>query len=161
MTRIDPTPKQTKTGGFIHGIKYIGANSAANEDEDNALSRNKGIESINTPLFNNADPFDANKLNSLVRLNFSGALSDIPEILKPFAKQICLVDMLDFDAVTFDKQFKTSATSKVEITSKFPLVKLEDICEIVAGQSPESRYYNNVNNGLPTESYKSITNCKA
>ena len=130
------------------GIKYIGANSAANEDEDNALSRNKGIESINTPLFNNADLFDANKLNSLVRLNFSGALSVIPETLKPFAKQICLVDMLDFDAVTFDKQFKTSATSKVEITSKFPLVKLEDICEIVAGQSPESRYYNNVNNGL-------------
>ena len=95
------------------GIKYIGANSAANEDEDNALSRNKGIESINTPLFNNADLFDANKLNSLVRLNFSGALSDIPESLNPFAKQIRLVDMLDFDAVVFDKQFMTSANSFV------------------------------------------------
>lgn len=130
------------------GIKYIGANSAANEDEDNALSRNKGIESINTPLFNNADLFDANKLNSLVRLNFSGALSDIPESLTPFAKQIQLVDMLDFDAASFDKQIKTSATAKVEITSKFPLVKLEDLCEIVAGQSPESRYYNDTNNGL-------------
>ena len=130
------------------GIKYIGANSAANEDEDDALSRNKGIESIKTPLFNNADLFDASKLNTLVRLNFSGALSDIHENLKPFAKQIRLVDMLDFDAVTFDKQFKTSATAKVEITSKFPLVKLEDICEIVAGQSPESRYYNDTNNGL-------------
>ena len=95
------------------GIKYIGANSSANEDEDDALSRNKGIESIETPLFNNADLFDASKLNSLVRLNFSGALSDIPEALKPFAKQIRLVDMLDFDAAIFDKQFKTSANSFV------------------------------------------------
>ena len=113
------------------GIKYLGANSVVNEDEDNALSRNKGIESIKTPLFNNADLFDANKLNSLVRLNFFGALSDIPEALKPFAKQIRLVDMLDFDAATFDKQFKTSATAKVEITSKFPLVKLVEVCDAI------------------------------
>ena len=115
------------------GIKYIGANSAANEDEDNALSRNKGIESINTPLFNNADLFDANKLNSLVRLNFSGALSDIPESLTPFAKQIQLVDMLDFDAVTFDKQFRTSITTRLKVESKYNIVTLDDVANVEYG----------------------------
>ena len=108
------------------GIKYIGANSTANDDNDDALSRNKGIESIKTPLFNNADLFDTSKLNSLVRLNFSGALSDIPENLKPFAKQIRLVDMLDFDASIFDKQLRTTTLREIRLESRYPLVNLRE-----------------------------------
>jgi hypothetical protein len=40
-------------------------------------------------------------------------LSEIPETLQPFAKRIPLVDMLDFEAISFDKQFKTSAVEGV------------------------------------------------
>ena len=69
--------------------------------------------------------------------NFRGVLETIPEELKPYAKQVRLVNMLDFDAVTFDKQIKTNATAKVEITSKFPLVKLGSVCEIIRGVTYE------------------------
>ena len=131
------------------GIKYIGANSAENEDEDNALSRNKGIESINTPLFNNADLFDTNKLNSLVRLNFSGALSDIPEALKPFAKQIRLVDMLDFDAASFDKQIKISVAENIKLNSNYPLVKLDSLVEIISGGTPDTKHPEYWNGDIP------------
>ena len=131
------------------GIKYIGANSATNEGEDNALSRNKGIESINTPLFNNADLFDTNKLNSLVRLNFSGALSDIPEALKPFAKQIRLVDMLDFDAASFDKQIKISVAENIKLNSNYPLVKLDSLVEIISGGTPDTKHPEYWNGDIP------------
>ena len=116
------------------GIKYIGAGDAANE-----VDRNKGIAAIKTPLFDNSrlNNADAVKLNSLIRQNFRGVLETIPEELKPYAKQVRLVNMLDFDAVTFDKQIKTNATAKVEITSKFPLVKLGSVCEIIRGVTYE------------------------
>ena len=136
------------------GIKYIGVTSGtqsseSEDDEDDTLSRNKGIEGIKTPLFNNSNLFDAEKLNSLIRYNFSGTLSEIPEVLQPFAKRIPLVEMLDFESNVFDKQLKTSATERIEIKSKYPIVRLGDICIIIAGQSPESQFYNELGNGLP------------
>ena len=105
--------------------------------DDDTLSRNRGIKSIKTPLFDNArlheDNDDAPKLNSLIRKNFRGILSDIPEELKPFARRVPLTGMLDFDAATFDKQIKTSATENVEVESKFPLVRLGEVATIVRG----------------------------
>lgn len=145
------------------GIKYLGAGrtgvspvqevggSQLAATDDDTLSRNRGIKSIKTPLFDNSrlHEEDAPKLNSLIRKNFRGILSGIPEELKPFARRVLLTDMLDFDAATFDKQIKTSATAKVEIKSKFPLMRLGAVCEIIAGQSPESRFFNDKGNGLP------------
>ena len=123
------------------GIKYLGAGrtgvSPAQEaggaqlavTDDDTLSRNRGIKSIKTPLFDNSrlHEEDAPKLNSLIRKNFRGILSDIPEELKSFARRVSLTDMLDFDAATFDKQIKTSATEKIEVKSKFPLVRLGEV----------------------------------
>ena len=116
------------------GIKYIGAG-----DIESDVDRNKGIAAIKTPLFDNSrlNQADAIKLNSLIRQNFRGVLQTIPEELKPYAKQIRLVDMLDFESQTFDKQFRTATTEKVEIESKFPLVKLGDVCEIKIGGTPD------------------------
>ncbi len=127
------------------GIKYIGVTSGAepsgaDEDDDDTLSRNKGIEGIKTPFFNNSNLFDSEKINSLIRYNFSGTLSNIPETLQPFAKRISLVDMLDFEAVSFDKQFKTSAIEKVELKSKYKLEKLDMLVEILSGGTPDTKH---------------------
>ena len=129
------------------GIKYIGVasgtqSSDAEEDEDDTLSRNKGIEGIKTPLFNNSNLFDAEKLNSLIRYNFSGTLSEIPEVLQPFAKRIPLVEMLDFEAVSFDKQFRTNAANAatdILITSRYPLETLGDVAPYVTERVPFSQ----------------------
>lgn len=115
------------------GIKYIGAASVLGDEEDEALLRNKGIEAIKTPLFDNSNLFATDKLNAQVRLNFSGALVKIPGPLQPFAKCIDLTDMLDFDDGIFDKKFRTNATSVVEIKSKYPMVKLGEITETIGG----------------------------
>ena len=118
------------------GIKYLGAQDAASPsgDDDDALVRNKGIESIRTPLFDNAhlENEEAEKLNSLIRRNFRGTLGAIPESLRPFARTVPLVDLLDFDAVDFDLQIRTGATaSAAPVDSKFPLVKLGEVAPYV------------------------------
>lgn len=114
------------------GIKYLGGASSSTP-EDDALSRNQGIKSIITPLFDNSrlNDEDAPKLNSLIRKNFRGILTDIPEALRPFAHRVLLTDMLHFDAATFDKQIKTSAAEKVIVNSKFPLVQLGSVAPYV------------------------------
>ena len=123
------------------GIKYLGsggASSAADGDEDDAIARNRGIEAIRTPLFDNADLADdeAEKLNALVRKNFLGTLSAIPESLRPFARTAPLADLLDFDAATFDRQIRTGVSSTtVPVRSNFPLVRIGDVAEIGTGNS--------------------------
>ena len=124
------------------GIKYLNTSLA---DDDDFVSANKGINSINTTLFNPTDLSDPTKINSIIRANFAGKKPTENEFVS-FAK---LSDMLDFSRVSFDKAFKTTPEKKIEIVSKFPLVKLGELAEIIAGQSPEGKFYNENRNGLP------------
>ena len=128
------------------GIKYLGV---TNEKEDDELAHNKGIQHIGTPLFNPADFEDTAKLNTLIRTAFEKKPVIIPDNLKEFASLIPLPFMLDFNRVKFDKALKLTADKKIEIKSKYPLVKLGEIAEIISGQSPESKYYNDRKNGIP------------
>lgn len=36
-----------------------------------------------------------------------------------------------------------------ELESEFPVKKIGDVCTVIAGQSPEGKYYNNEGNGMP------------
>lgn len=128
------------------GIKYLGV---TNEKEDDELAHNKGIQHIRTPLFNPADFEDTAKLNTLIRTAFEKKPVIIPDNLKEFASRIPLHFMLDFNRVKFDKAIKLTADKKFEIKSRYPLVKLGEIAEIISGQSPESKYYNDRKNGIP------------
>ena len=46
--------------------------------------------------------------------------------------------MLDFGRADFDKAIRTSVQKKVEIVSKYPLVKLADVTEILSGGTPST-----------------------
>ncbi len=124
------------------GIKYLGSgesSSAAGDDEDDTLARLKGIEAIKTPLFDNANLAneESEKINSLVRKNFRGILTNIPETLRPFARTAPLVDLLDFDATDFDRQIRTGASvSAPVVQSKFPIVHLDDVAQYVTEHVP-------------------------
>ena len=123
------------------GIKYIGNGEA--EDEDNP-NRNQGIFKMQTPLFNPNDSSDSSKLNHLIRQNFQAASNplqpEIPEHLQTFASLRPLHEMLDFSRTEFDKAIQTALAGKVEIVSKYPLVRLGTVAEISAGNSaPQER----------------------
>lgn len=119
------------------GIKYIGSSEA--EDESNP-NRNQGIFKMHTPLFNPNDLNDTSKINHLIRQNFQTAQTQtqpaISEALHPFASLRPLHEMLDFSRTVFDKAIQTALVEKVEIRSKYPLVKLGSICDVLIGGTP-------------------------
>lgn len=117
------------------GIKYLNTTVA---DEDDGISINKGINSIKTPLFNPSDLSDSTKINSIIRANFNKEQLTENEFVS-FAK---LSNMLDFSRVSFDKAFKTTPEKKIEIVSKYELVKLggnDGICEVLIGGTPSRK----------------------
>jgi len=117
------------------GIKYIGVKV---DDEENSISKNKGINSIKTPLFNPQDLNDENKINSIIRNNFLGANVDIPDDLTKYVSKANLVDLMSFGKALFDMTISLVPESKADIESKYSLVSIKDVCEIkVGGDKPE------------------------
>ena len=94
------------------GIKYIGANTIADNNDEETISNLKGINQIRTPLFDPIDLNNAEKINSLIRSNFNGETVAVPPQLTDFVTLNRLVDMLDFSRVSFDKALRTSAVKK-------------------------------------------------
>lgn len=115
------------------GIKYLTTQAS---DEEDGLSQLKGINQIQTPLFNPNNLSDDNKLNALIRQNFGKSAVQIPEDLQKFAQSLPLVEMLDFGRAEFDKVIRTTITERKEIKSKYPLVKLGEVCEVKIGGTP-------------------------
>lgn len=114
------------------GIKYIGVSEV---DEDNELERNKGISQIQTPLFDPANLHNENKINMIIRHNFLGEELNISKDCEDYVSIHNLVDLIDFSRVEFDKVIKTSVNRKIEVQSKYELLKLKDIALIQKGQS--------------------------
>ncbi|MDR2155496.1 MAG: N-6 DNA methylase [Burkholderiaceae bacterium] len=116
---------------------------------------NEGIQTIRdgngniiTALYDEADRRNADKLNRLIADNFDGVVAAIPATLSEYATTVRLVDLLDFSRTDFEKQIVFSVKKEAQ-QSKWPMQSLDDIVEIIAGQSPESEHYNTIKNGLP------------
>ena len=128
------------------GIKYLHVVSSHNSDDDSenaadddTMQQIRGINGIVTPLFNPENLSDPDKINSLIRQNFLGEDFSIPEECAEYVTFGNLVDMLDFKSVAFKKEIKTNVTLKVEVKSKFPIVKLKDYCECINPSKDEIR----------------------
>ncbi|MDR0789356.1 MAG: N-6 DNA methylase [Bacteroidales bacterium] len=107
------------------GIKYLGANVA---DDEDSISVNKGINKIKTPLFNPNNLDDNTKINTIIRNNFIETSTQNPQ--SDFVSFAKLSDMLDFSRVSFDKAIKTTPEKKIEIVSKYELVKLGELVDV-------------------------------
>lgn len=113
------------------GIKYIGANS---NDDDSTLSKNKGIEKIITPLFNQENLFDNNKINTCIRNCFLG--NEIITSDKKEVKVSRLIDLLNFSKTTFDKSISLNISEEIIVKSKYKIDKLFNLTpDIVKGQA--------------------------
>ena len=120
------------------GIKYINVQVKKSNDDDeetdDTIAQIKGVDGIQTPLFNPKDFDDSTKINTIIRANFEGKLVTVPAELSEFVKTVRLIDMVDFSRVSFDKAIKMSVqdeSGKLKIESKFPLVKLGEVAPFV------------------------------
>lgn len=102
------------------GIKYFGG---------------ENINDIQTPLFDPKNIDNQEKISYLIKEHFSGNTKTIKDEYKENCSYINLVDMLDFNRVEFNKSINLSINKKVEIESKYPLVKLGEKFEISKGKS--------------------------
>lgn len=121
------------------GIQYLNVGKAKysddeDGDDDDTMSQIRGIDGVQTPLFNPANLFDDDKINTLIRKIFMGEEVVIPKNLEAYVTKGHLVNMLDFTRTSFTKEFKTVIMAHNEIESQWPLVKLKNVCkEIVSG----------------------------
>ncbi len=105
-------------------------------------SNRKGAEGIviNNPggkLYNNDDRFSRGTLACAIRNTFGNAQTQLPDDLQKFMAYYALPDMMDFSRAIFDKAIKTTANKKIEIKSKWEMVKLGEITDIIRGVTYE------------------------
>lgn len=137
---------------FYFGLTYKQKTLIVTAPSDNAeqkrflgydWSTRKGSEGIqiHTPggmLYNEYDRNAAGTIAAAIRNRFSAAAAGLN--LDKDKQQYCTVahlsDMIDFSRVSFNKAIKLTPDKTIEISSKYPLVKLEDSgAAIVKGQS--------------------------
>ncbi len=99
------------------------------EDDKRVLENISSLNNIETPLYNPKNLDDESKINYLIKKNFNQEFFEIPEDLQKFVSKSSLVDMLDFSRVGFDKAISLNPNKKIEIESKYELVKLGDVVE--------------------------------
>lgn len=103
-------------------------------------SNRKGAEGIvikhpDGKMYNNEDRFARGTISCAIRNTFFGnAQTNIGEEERYIAYNN-LIDMLDFSRTQFDKAIRTNVKSKIEIKSKWNVVKLGDHTEIAKGTS--------------------------
>lgn len=110
------------------GIKYL--NTTVTNENDIAI--NKGLDSIQTPLFNPSNLSDAGYINSLVRSYYLGSPICIYDSLKTYCSTIRMEDMIDFRRTDWDLSFSLiQSKKKVSVQSKYPVVRIEDFPALV------------------------------
>lgn len=128
------------------GIHYLSSGIVQVDDDslDEAdiriLENLQGLKSINTPLYNPQNSDDNTKINKIIKDNFEGLKTTIPKELESFVSRARLIDMLDFNRVDFNKALSLTPSKKIEIESKYPLLKLSQISKsiIAGGDKPEN-----------------------
>ena len=86
-------------------------------------------------LTNVQNRFAHGTLATFVRNAFHNMRTEMGEetTLQKYVASYRTIDMLDFSRTKFDKVIKTTLEHRIEIVSKYPLAKLEDLIKIVRG----------------------------
>ena len=101
----------------------------------------EGLIETDGLLTNISDRNDKQKLAWSVRRAFDGE-HYINDELEKYARCIRTSDMMDFSKPSFDLQIKLSVDKKIEIVSKYPIVKLggeDGVCDIKIGGTPSRK----------------------
>ena len=127
------------------GIKYLGTATvedlpeedeeegveALESDDKRVLTNLLNFQQINTPLYDPQNLNNEEKINYWISQNFEGKNINIPEELQSFLSKARLVDMLDFDRISFAKNVTLTPKKKIVISSKFDTQKLGNIENII------------------------------
>lgn len=123
------SPSDNKEQKNFLGYEWSGAKGS----EGIKYFDGENINDIQTPLFDPKNIDNEEKISYLIKEHFSGNTKIIKDEYKENCSYINLVDMLDFNRVEFNKSINLSVNKKVEIESKYPLVKLDETLKLIRG----------------------------
>lgn len=102
------------------------------------IQRGKSISEC-TKLFDEDSFENEEKASTYIYRAFNGDFeSEIHPNLQQNISRHSLVDMLTFDRVEFEKSISLSIRKKVKIESKWGIVKVSDVVEIIGGGTPDT-----------------------
>lgn len=99
----------------------------------------EGIIEVEGYLTNMHDRNDRNKLAWFVKAAFDGIQCE-SEPYRKYVSYIRTADLLDFSRPSLDLQLKLTADKTIEISSKYPLVRLEELVTIIRGVTFDKKY---------------------
>lgn len=145
-------------------------------------SERKGQEGLQelskTSLFNKSNRFDNTKLSFYLLQQFIHQLNhqhiddsilvhfqnkeylSIPTELQQYAKQIDLINIMDFSKVDFDLSISTSMKNKTQIESKYKYksIKINELCKIGRGRVISHQYIEQHKGTFPVYSSQTSNN---
>ena len=126
------------------GIKYVtDLQENKNEDEDiEFLEAINSIRFIKTPLYNPEDEYDNKKYSYAFRKHITNTCPkfSFSKNSENLEKEVCieqsdllcfedLCNLIDFNLASFEKKIRTTPFEKIEIKSKYKIVKLGKLAE--------------------------------
>lgn len=115
--------------------KFLGYEWSAAKGQEGIKYLRGSIERIETPLFDPQNRDNPEKISTLIRQNFNGQEVSVPASLQPYATFACLVDLLDFSRVSFDKQISLAPKKgAAQVQSKWEVRKVGDVCNFEYGE---------------------------
>lgn len=124
------SPTETKSIKQFLGYEW----SSAKGSEGIKLTKNAHGRHV-TPMYDETNRDNPEKLNHSIVANFNGSLAAIPDALHGVARTAPLVDMLDFSRATFDKQINLANIDGIKVRSKWPVLPLSNLAKIQKGTS--------------------------
>jgi type I restriction enzyme M protein len=131
------SPAETKAIKQFLGYEW----SSAKGDEGIKLIKDAHGRHL-TPLYDETNRDNAEKLNNLITANFGSSLGAIPQSLQAWARTAALVDMLDFSHFAFEKQINLMLRESAYIQStRYPNERLSSLAAMLR-RGKASKYGN-------------------
>ena len=121
------SPADNKAQKKFLGYEWSGAKGS----EGVIYNGGDTVYDIQTPMFDPKERNNPSKISHIVRQNFLGQAVHIPTDLQPHVSQAKLTDLLDFSRKDFNKAFSLSVKKASVIESKWELVKLGELPDLV------------------------------
>ena len=102
---------------------------------------NEGIQIIKPggKMYDDADRAAERTLANAIKKSFQEDALSFCEEVQAYAAIVSTKNMLDFSRIDFNKAIRTSVRKPIEIHSKYPIVKLSSVVEIISGGTPDTK----------------------
>ena len=109
--------------------------SSAKGSEGIQYEGGETVNDIITPLFDPKDLDNSTKINTAIKRNFIGEATDP---LPKYCHYVKLTDMLDFSLTDFNKVISLNPSQKLDIETKWKLVKLGEVVKTQYGYTAKA-----------------------